>query len=380
MKPDERSIILYDFLLVKGGAEAVTLDLCEHLPDLDLGVAFTDQNKFTQAPIAQSRYKTLGGYTAIVGWQILKAAWLFRYKASWLNGYDKVIFSGGSAPLGINHCNKNAVKLMYCHTPPRFIYDLKDYYLSQGSYIKRMLIKLLIAYLKGRYEKAFAQMDLVIANSENVRRRIQKYLGRDAVVVYPPCHIDRFEWIEQGDFYLSTARVEAYKRVDVIVEAFIQMPDKKLVVASGGGELDRLKVMAAGHDNIQFTGWCPEQKLKQLMGSCIATLYMPLDEDFGISPVESMAAGKPVIGVREGGVMETVLDGKTGVLCPPAPKATDVVKAVSQLDDKHALLMKPACLERSKLFSTDIFIEKMKHLMSLSPSELTSLFCTKAVD
>lgn len=365
----EKSIILYDFLLVKGGAEAVTLDLCTAVDDLDLGVGFTDPNLFEQRPLDDTRMFNLTGYTGITGWQILKAALYFRYKGQRLSQYSRVIFSGGSAPLAISYC-EDAIKLMYCHTPPRFIYDLKDYYLGSGSFFKRLLIKLLIRYLQPRYEQAMAQMDVIVANSINVQGRIKNYLGLDAVVVYPPCHIERFSWIEQGDFYLSTARVEAYKRVDVIVKAFLKMPDKKLVVASGGGELARLQKLAEGAPNITFTGWCPEDKLKQLMGQCIATLYMPLDEDFGISPVESMAAGKPVIGVKEGGVMETVIDGETGVLCPAQPVASDVIAAVEQLTPATALSLRVNCEHRAAQFATNIFIKKMTDLLNCSADQL----------
>lgn len=377
-----KTVILYDFLLVKGGAEAVALDLCEHIEGLDLAVGFVDRTLFTDALLADalptnSRLHTLTSFTGLSGWQILKSALAFTFKGQRFKDYDKVIYSGGSAPLAVSFRRDKlpgrGSEILYCHTPPRFIYDLKAYYLSSSSLLNRSLIKLLIAYLQPRYEAAVADMDLIIANSINIQQRLKRYLNVDSVVIYPPCHIDRYHWLGQGDYYLSTARVEGYKRVDLIVKAFMQLPDKKLVVASGGSQLASLQKLAEGVDNITFTGWCEPQRLSDLMGHCIATLYLPLDEDFGISPVESMAAGKPVIGVREGGVMETVVDGLTGVLCPARPEVADIVAAVEALPAEKALQMQQACQQRAALFSKSRFIDKMRQVIDCPPGQLATV-------
>ena len=156
------------------------------------------------------------------------------------------------------------------------------------------------------YERAIRCMDIIIYHSETVRKRIERFLGYDSVVIYPPCETERFQWIEGGDFYLSTARLDPMKRVDLIVKAFKKMPDKRLVVVSGGADMPGIKQIAEESPNIEVLGWISETRLCDLMGRCIATIYIPRDEDFGISPVESMAAGKPVIGVQEGGLLETV--------------------------------------------------------------------------
>ena len=133
-------------------------------------------------------------------------------------------------------------------------------------------------------------MDVIIANSKNVQTRIKKYLNLDSIIIHPPVDVDRYNWIDQKDYYLSTARLEPYKRVESIVLAFMQMPEKKLIVASGGSDHRRLEGMAADYPNITFTGWCTDEQLSKLIGETIATLYFPMDEDFGMSPVESMAA------------------------------------------------------------------------------------------
>jgi len=166
----------------------------------------------------------------------------------------------------------------------------------------RPALQAFINYLQPRYENAITQMDTLIANSENVRRRIQYYLNQEAIVIYPPCDTARFIWRGQDNYYLSMGRLDPLKRVDLIIQAFLKMPDKRLIITSGGSELQQLKKLAKNAPHIQFTGWLDDAQLADLVGHAIATVYLAKNEDFGMSPLESMAAGKPVIGVAEGGV------------------------------------------------------------------------------
>ncbi len=213
--------------------------------------------------------------------------------------------------------------------------------------------------MKREYAAALARMDTVIANSENVRGRLKRFCGVDAVVVNPPIDTERMRWIEAGDYYISLARLAPYKRVDLVVQAFRAMPDRKLVVASGGPEEARLRSLAAGASNITFTGWTSDERLRELIGRARAAIYVPQDEDFGMSPVEAMAAGKPVIGVAEGGVLETVVDGETGLLVPAGPSADAVADAVRRLDADAALAMRAACEARAARFATPAFLGRM---------------------
>jgi glycosyltransferase involved in cell wall biosynthesis len=206
-------------------------------------------------------------------------------------------------------------------------------------------------------------MDCVIANSRTVQQRLSRYLGIESDVVYPPCDTDSFRWIEQGDYYLSTARVDELKRVEVVAEAFAAMPDKKLVIVSDGHKMSRVRSITDGCSNIEVLGWVSQERLQDLMGRCIASIYIPRDEDFGISPVESMAAGKPVIGVDEGGVSETVLDRKTGLLLRPDPTPEDVRQGVMRLGRDRALSMKEACLRWAQCFTREAFVKGVMGLM-----------------
>ena len=262
-KPISKAIILYDFLLVKGGAESLTLTLCEAVHELDLCIGFIDTKSFPLLPLPDKRVMTLCNPTHLSGWQTLKLANAFERKAVCLSHYDKVIYSGANAPLAIKQRGAYG-NILYCHTPPRFIYDLKAHYLSTIPVWQRLLLKGLIAYMQPRYDSAVAKMDLIIANSINVQQRIKQYLDKESIVIYPPCHVDKYQWLSQGDYYLSTARAEPYKRIQLLIEAFILMPNRKLVVTSGGSQLEALKQLAKGYDNIRFTGWCDDQRFGQL--------------------------------------------------------------------------------------------------------------------
>lgn len=334
IKPTQKSAVLYDFMQVPGGAERATLALCESFKHMDLVTAFVDSTAFTELPLHTSRLKSLTSPTSITGWHLLKSARAFERKTDFLKDYDSLIFSGSVAPLAIKNSGANK-NVYYCHTPPRFLYDLRDYYLDTATVLQRPVLKALMRYLQPRYEDAIGRMDKVFANSKNVQARLKKYLNVDSEVLYPPCGTEGFDWMGEGDYFLSTARLEPLKRVDLIVEAFKGMPDKKLIVTSGGSQLASLKNIAVGSKNITFTDWVSDTELRRLVGNCIATIYIPIDEDFGISPVQSLAAGKPVIGVNEGGVAETVREPADGVLIstPPSPeKLREALRAIETLD------------------------------------------------
>ena len=325
------SAILYDYMQVKGGAESVTLTLCNEIPHMDLVTAFMSPEAFPEAPIEEERIKTLVSPTTRPGWLVLKSALAFEHKTQFLEDYETLIFSGSVAPLAVKH-SRAEKNIYYCHTPPRFIYDLKDYYLDAATRLQRPALRALIAYLQPRYEDAIGKMDKVFANSKNVQGRLRRYLGVDAEVLYPPVDTGRFKWLSYGDYFLSTARLEPLKRVDLIVQAFKQMPKQKLIVTSGGSQLETLKKLADGAPNIEFTGWVTEKRLAELVGHCKATIYIPKDEDYGMSPVESIAAGKPVIGVYDGGLCESVVDGVDGVLLDSAGfNADQIVSAVTSM-------------------------------------------------
>ncbi len=138
-----------------------------------------------------------------------------------------------------------------------------------------------------------------------------------------------------------------------------------MVVVSDGPEFAMIKKKAQGMQNITIKGRVNDDELADLIGNCIGTIYIPRDEDFGMSPVESMAAGKPVIGVAEGGLLESVVDGETGLLMPGDPTVDDIIHAVAHLTQKKALGMREKCESRAQLFREEVFVEKMKKILQV---------------
>ncbi len=355
-----KTAVLHDYFENAEGGGRLALLLAKELQaDLIYGFKATSHIFSADFPSLKNQFPLSRNITIPLLRQCL-LGYAFSHKTALLSTYDKVIYSGWYSPLAVKNSSHKGLNVYYCHTPPRFIYDQKEFYFSQLPFCYRPLLKSFIRYLQPRYEDALAKMDVIITNSENVRKRIQKFLGMDAVVVFPPCNVDRYSWRGCEEYYLSTARLDPLKRVDLIVKAFVKMPEKKLIVASGGSEMSKLKKLAHGCNNIIFTDWVEEEYLLELIGNAIATIYIPKDEDFGLSPIESMAAGKPVIGVEEGGLCETILDGRTGILISSPPGEDDIVGAVRGMTVQKAQSMRYSCEEHAAKFRKEIFLNKMK--------------------
>ena len=383
----ERGIVLHDFFNAPDGGGKVAKILAESF-DAELWTGQFNGGAFPDDYFGDVVPKSLEAYKNSPNWlrfsKIFQLLWAFTHfpttSAPW------AIFSGSFSLLA--HRKIAGEKIFYCLTPPRLLYDQRDFMVQQVPGWQRPFLRVVMFLYRLAYERAVGQMDTIVTISETVRKRFRKYLGFESLVIYPPCETARFRWIEGGDFYLSTARLDPLKRVDLIVKAFKGMADKRLVVVSGGADMPKIKKIAEGAPNIEVLGWVDEGHLCDLMGSCIATIYIPRDEDFGISPVESMAAGKPVIGVQEGGLLETVggdaqneacrersaerraerggeglLATDCGVLMAKDPGVEDVVEAVEWMTPKRVLGMRGSCEERAKRFDTDVFVQKMRDLI-----------------
>jgi glycosyltransferase involved in cell wall biosynthesis len=348
-------IVLHDYFAAMEGGGRLSSLLARALP-CDLGYGFARRNHPFLDDIPNQR--SLGLASIIPLWQQYKLARGFATKTKFLQTYQQVIYSGTYAPLAVaNHPGRN---ILYCHTPPRFIYDQKEFYLQQLSTPLRPLLNKFIDYLQPRYEQAAAQMDVIIANSKNVQQRIRHYLQHHSQVIYPPCDTKAFTWHGQENYYISTARLDPLKRVELIIQAFTHLPQHNLIVVSGGSEWRKLSRLARNSPNIKLLGWVNEQQLHNLIGNAIASIYIPHDEDFGMSPVESQAAGKPVIGVAEGGLLETVMSGQTGILLPANFIVDDLIQAIISLDKNKANSMRKSCENNALRFDISQFIAKMQ--------------------
>jgi glycosyltransferase involved in cell wall biosynthesis len=196
---------------------------------------------------------------------------------------------------------------------------------------------------RSAYLKDLKKLHTLVTNSKNTQKRIKIFTKRDAQILYPPVDTDFFSPAKDikeqrvksknEAYFLSFARLSSIKRVDRIVTAFQKMPEEKLILTYGKNDPEREKIfqMIEGYKNISAICSPDDAELRKLIQEAIATIYIPVDEDFGMSPVESMACGIPVIGVNDGGLKETILDGKTGILIHPDCKPSDIAEAVKKI-------------------------------------------------
>ena len=280
--------------------------------------------------------------------------------------YDLYIFIGS---ICISLVDKLKPNIWICNSPSRGLYLGKENPNERST--KARIFNILFFKFFYNYDQYYAKkFNTVIAISNTVKDRIFKAYGKNNIfekeikIIFPPVDVKQFKWKEQGDYYLSTARIASYKRISLIVEAFKKMPNKKLIVISTGPQLEYIKKSVKGYSNIILQGKVSDKELQNLISNCIATIYIPYEEDFGISPVEGMAAGKPCIGVAEGGLRETIIHNKTGYLCPSNPKVDDLIKAVKFMSPSKALNMRKGCEEWAKKFSEEIFVERMNKLIN----------------
>ena len=237
-----------------------------------------------------------------------------------LSSYDLVISDTSSFAKGVitkPHC----LHICYCHTPTRYLWSDTHQYINELKYNKwfKKIISLILNRIRLWDRLAADRVDVFIANSITVQERITKYYRRDSTVVYPPVETERFSVIDiskqapEEKYFLAGCRLAPYKRVDLVVEAFKKLGSAyKLKIFGDGVDLERLKIIAAKADNIEFLGRVSEDDKAKLFQGAQAFIN-PQEEDFGITVVESMASGRPVIAYRLGGATETIIEDQTGV-------------------------------------------------------------------
>ena len=230
-----------------------------------------------------------------------------------LSEYDIVLSSNHAFAKGVV-TRADQLHLSYVHTPIRYAWDLQHDYLRQGNVergVKSLIVRATMHYLRSWDRLAADRVDAFIANSRYIAQRIRKTYRRPAYVVYPPVDVNAFEFCdEKEDFYLTASRLVPYKRIDVVVDAFRQMPDKQLVVIGDGPE--RTKLESKATPNVKILGYRDFDELLSYMQRARAFVFAA-DEDFGIMPVEAQACGTPVIAYGRGGSRETVMHGQTGL-------------------------------------------------------------------
>jgi glycosyltransferase involved in cell wall biosynthesis len=276
-----------------------------------------------------------------------------------LKNYELIISSSHSVAKGVR-TKKNQLHICYCHTPMRYAWDEAEYYLKEAkldSGIKGLISHLVLKYLQKWDVKSSKNVNYFIANSQHIANKIKRIYNRDADVIYPPVDVNKFSvTTEKEDFYLTASRLVPYKRMDLIVDAFAKMLDKKLVVIGSGPEKE--KILAKATPNVGVIGYQDFESLRDYMQKAKAFVFAA-EEDFGIIVVEAMACGTPVIAGNYGGTAESVIDGVTGILFKKQD-VDSIVEAVKKFDViSHSINYREIRLHSEK-FSREMFEEKIK--------------------
>ncbi|WP_225035906.1 glycosyltransferase [Winogradskyella sp. SM1960] len=312
-----KKALIHDWYYVNGGAEKVLHSfntvwndfehyaLVDFLNDTDreyiLNGAEVNTSFIQKLPTAKSNHR--------------KFLQLFPYAIEQfdLNEYDLVLSSSASIAKGVM-TNQNQLHICYCHSPMRYAWDLYHQYLEESNFglLSSMYARRILHKIRMWDVINSNRVDVFIANSNYIKGRIKKIYNRDSTVIYPPVDVDNFELVEQKDeYYFTASRMVPYKKIELIVRAFNNMPNKKLIVAGDGPEYKKIKSIAKS--NIKLVGFLEIEALKGYMSKAKAFVFAA-EEDFGIIPVEAQACGTPVIAFNKGGSRETVKHKETGLL------------------------------------------------------------------
>ncbi|MBI2626679.1 MAG: glycosyltransferase [Parcubacteria group bacterium] len=315
-----RIAIVHDYLTQFGGAERVLMALSEIFPEAPIFTLLYNEH------LTGHVFKDKQIHTSF----LQKLPWshkIFRF-LPWLMplaieqfdlaSFDVVISISTSYAKGI--LTKPYTRhISYCSTPPRYLWHETHESLDEFAVpdFVKPFIPMILSYLRVWDFDASSRVDDFIANSENVKQRIKKYYNRDSFVIHPPVEAEKFVLSsEPREYFLMVGRMVPYKRFDIVVQAFqapsFKLQDSKLLIIGDGPERQYLKRLASGSRNIHFLGLVSDSKLPQYYARAKAVIF-PQEEDFGIVPLEAMASGTPVIAYRAGGVLETVIEDKTGL-------------------------------------------------------------------
>jgi len=308
--------IIQEWLVSVGGSDKVVKAISDIFPDADIYTLVANKNVCEELGIDYSKVHTSIIQKLPFGAKKYKMYLpLFPYVIEQfdLRGYDVVISSSHAVAKGVL-TKADQLHICYCHSPIRYGWDMYNEYLEEANLAKGFK-SFLARYLLHRIRKwdvlSSFRVDHFISNSNNVGKRIKKTYRRHSVTIYPNIDISSFTpCYQKEDFYLASSRLVPYKKIDVIVEAFNQMPDKKLVVIGAGSDFDKIKNIAKS--NITVMGYQPFDVLKEKMQKAKAFVFAA-DEDFGMIPIEAQACGTPVIAFGKGGSLETVVENETGL-------------------------------------------------------------------
>ena len=370
LSPSPRTALIHEWLVDWGGSESVTAAILESMPDAELHALFdflsaTDRlrlgGRFAQTtflqhlPFMRSRF-----------WYWL---WLMPHAVERLDlrSYELIVSSSHAFAKGVITTAEQC-HISYVHSPMRYAWDLyhdylDDYGLQSG--FRGLLAQAMFHRLRQWDRGTANQVDFFIANSRFVAHRIWRTYRRPAAVLHPPVEVEKFDAREnKEDFYVTVSRLVSYKRIDLIVDAFAEMPHRRLVVIGEGPEAERIRGRAT--PNVTFLEYQPDPVMIDYLQRARAFIFAAV-EDFGIAPVEAQAAGTPVIALGRGGALETVVgldlaDRPTGVFfgdqTVPALK-----EAIQRFEAHGGRFSHLACRANAERYSRAHFIQHMRETL-----------------
>lgn len=350
-------VLAHDYLIQMGGAERVVATMHQHYPQAPI---------YTSAVCRETLWEDFSDADIRTTW--LQNAPLIQHHThfkKYLPLYPAAFRSFGPVKADRAWISSSTfAKYMrfapgtrtvcYVHNPTRFLWQTDDYLDHEvGNSALNRLVRLALPILRKHDIAAVRRLNVLVANSRNVQERIKRCYGRESIVIPPPVQTDRFTLTESGeDFYLIVSRLLGYKNVDLAVRAFSRS-GKKLIVLGDGPQRAALEKMAG--PSVHILGRRPDAEVQSHFQRCRAFLF-PGHEDFGITPVEAMACGKPVIALKKGGALETVVDGVTGVFFDEP--TDDALAAAVETSEK--IPWQPRRIrEHAEQFSERCFLEKM---------------------
>ena len=351
-----RIALVHEMLVKLGGAERVVRKLLDMYPKSPIYTLFHNEKVtnewFSKAKIHPSFLQRPYGFIKSPKWLLARmpeAIEQFDFQK-----YDAVISSSSAFAHGID--SGKVKHLCYCHSPMRYAWDYTHEYTKKMSAPMRLATAHLLKEIRMWDFQTASRPHKVIANSKHVQRRIAKYWRREAEVIYPPVNVKAFTpTANHEDYFLIVSALTPFKKIDLAVQAFNKV-GRKLVIIGDGAQRKLLEDMAK--PNIEFLGRKDDSVVREYMQNCRALIF-PGEEDFGITPVEAMAAGKPVLAYGVGGVLESVQAGKSG-------EFFDELTVDSMLDGLLKLMMNEKHYDYKQIrkmaehFDESVFEEKMR--------------------
>ena len=361
-----KTAVIHNVLNVRGGAEKVAIILARAFRADFFTLIYEQEKTFEEAKklkkIIDLRSFRLPKKRIFYPWiyPFFDTVGAAKFLALDLNGYDSVITSGR---LGLFATGEKTIH--YSHSP--FLHDLRQKVLEYLEKSYGVHAKLLAAVWLQLWEQldrwAIQRPDVIITNSNQLKERIEKYYGREPLIVYPPVETDKFKAGGAEDYFLAVQRPNPEKRPEMLLEIFRRLPEEKLILVGDYIDVDyttKLGRLVSKSKNVRWLKGVSQKGLVDLYSHCKAVIQVAESEGFGLVAVEAMASGKPVLAVDDGGFKETILDGKTGILVKK-PHVQNFLKVIRNFDSFD--FSPEACVRRAEMFSKEKFINKMKEVV-----------------